>query len=295
MTATGRATSTSTSPGPRRCTRWRAQRVVAFGQQDRVGVRLGCRRHHERGGAAAGAPARVGGTGLPGNRGTGIPEVVPTGGSGENSYGVFGTLVVHAVCSAGCSSASAATTAWRSTRGKAIRRARRSCARCNWNDLHDAWPTAVGPDNVIRYTSTKPPMYLTREVGLSSPAVVSDVVFVATSPQYASARAGAPLRAVGARRTLPVVRERPRAGRVHRSARRSTAITSWSAPASEVTIFRLGPRWRFPIPWEWSPAVAVEAAGRRTTHSRGRDLTRGPAAPGPGPIRRRSASRTWRE
>jgi outer membrane protein assembly factor BamB len=50
----------------------------------------------------------------------------------------------------------------------------------DWNTLADAWPTAVGADNVSRYTATKPPMYTTREVGLSSPAVVNDVVFVST-------------------------------------------------------------------------------------------------------------------
>ena len=52
----------------------------------------------------------------------------------------------------------------------------------NWDDLHDAWPTAVGGDGVSRYTTATPPMYQSLEVGLSSPAVVHDVVFVSTSP-----------------------------------------------------------------------------------------------------------------
>jgi outer membrane protein assembly factor BamB len=52
----------------------------------------------------------------------------------------------------------------------------------DWNDLSDAWTTAVGPDGVARYTVPRPPMYTTpNEAGLSSPAVVNDVVFVSTS------------------------------------------------------------------------------------------------------------------
>jgi len=50
----------------------------------------------------------------------------------------------------------------------------------NWNDLSDAWPTAIAADGVARYTTTKPPMYSTLEVALSAPAVVHDVVFVST-------------------------------------------------------------------------------------------------------------------
>ena len=51
----------------------------------------------------------------------------------------------------------------------------------DWNTLNDAWTTAVGADGVTRYTVPKPPMYTTAgEVGLSSPAVVNDVVFVST-------------------------------------------------------------------------------------------------------------------
>src|SRR5262249_38257070 len=38
---------------------------------------------------------RTGGSGLPGDRGTGIPSVVPGGGVGENSFGIMGTPVLH--------------------------------------------------------------------------------------------------------------------------------------------------------------------------------------------------------
>lgn len=124
---------------------------------------------------------RLNGTGLPGNRGTGIDEVVPNGGTGENKWGVFGTPAVH----------------WASGRlfvglggyngmavdeGAGIDQTRTPFMRAlDWSTLSDAWPTAVGSDGVIRYTTTKPPMYLSREVGLSSPAVVNDVVFVSTN------------------------------------------------------------------------------------------------------------------
>jgi outer membrane protein assembly factor BamB len=128
--------------------------------------------------------ARIGGTGLPGDRGTGIPSVVPTpaatGGEGENAYGVMGTPAVHfglgrIFVGIGGYNGMALD------QGPGIDQTRTPFLRAlNWNDLHDAWPTALGADNVLRYTTTKPPMYLTTEVGLSSPAVVNDVVFVST-------------------------------------------------------------------------------------------------------------------
>jgi hypothetical protein len=55
----------------------------------------------------------------------------------------------------------------------------------DWNTLSDAWPTTndvVGPNTVTRYSSARPPLYTTPgEAGLSSPAVVNDVLFVSTS------------------------------------------------------------------------------------------------------------------
>ena len=220
---------------------------------------------------------RVGGTGLPGNRGTGIPEVVPTGGSGENSYGVFGTPAVHAplgrlfVGVGGYNGMALDEGGGDPTRTPFVR-------ALNWNDLHDAWPTAVGPDNVIRYTSTKPPMYLTREVGLSSPAVVSDVVFVATSPQYASLER-AHLYALSA---LDGHCLWSASGLAQGAFTLGPAIYGnyvVVGAGSECHDLRLGPRWRFPIPWEWYRAVAVGAvAAARPIPVAGTSPVAGPRA-----------------
>lgn len=123
---------------------------------------------------------RVGGSGVPGDRGTGIPAVVPTGGTGENSYGVMGTPAVDW--------AGRLFSGLGGYNGMAlddpigIDPTRTPFLRSlNWNTLLDAWATAVGPDGVARYTVPKPPMYTTLEVGLSSPAVCNDVVFVSTN------------------------------------------------------------------------------------------------------------------
>jgi hypothetical protein len=51
----------------------------------------------------------------------------------------------------------------------------------DWGTLEDAWPTFEGSDKVARYKMTKPPLYLSSEAALSSPAVVNDVVFVSTN------------------------------------------------------------------------------------------------------------------
>lgn len=123
---------------------------------------------------------RVGGSGVPGDRGTGVPAIVPTGGSGENSYGIFGTPAVHTASGrifigiGGYNGmALDAGAEIDSTRSPFIR-------AVNWSNLQDAWPTTVGGDGIRRYTVAKPPVYTSREVGLSSPAVVNDVVFVST-------------------------------------------------------------------------------------------------------------------
>jgi outer membrane protein assembly factor BamB len=123
---------------------------------------------------------RTGGSGLPGDRGTGIPTVVPTGGEGENSYGIMGTPALHAglgrlyVGLGGYNGMHPDPVGIDPTRTPFLR-------VVDWQTLVDRWATAVGPDNVSRYTVPKPPMYTTLEVGLSSPAVVNDVVFVATN------------------------------------------------------------------------------------------------------------------
>jgi outer membrane protein assembly factor BamB len=191
---------------------------------------------------------RVGGSGLPGDRGTGIGAVVPTGGSGENSYGVFGTPAVHRgrrllfVGLGGYNGMALETGGGDPTRTPFLR-------ALHWDDLRDAWPSAVGPDNVSRYTNTRPPMYTSREVGLSSPAVVADVVFVGTSPPpFSSDRANLYALAV-------------QDGHCLWSAGGLAAGSFCLGPAvyrnyvvvaagDRVYIYRLGPRWRFPLPWD---------------------------------------------
>jgi outer membrane protein assembly factor BamB len=104
-----------------------------------------------------------------------LSGVDPHEGPGENYYGILGTAAVHYglrrlfVGIGGYSGAidSASTPFMRAL---------------DWDTLNDAWTTAVGADGVTRYTVPVPPMYTTpNEAGLSSPAVVNDVVFVSTS------------------------------------------------------------------------------------------------------------------
>src|SRR5262245_35460903 len=128
-------------------------------------------------------------------------------------------------------------------------------------DDPDGAKSALGTDNVLRYTSTKPPMYASQEVGLSSPAVVADVVFVATSPPpFGSDRANLYALSV-------------QDGHCLWSAG-GLAVDSFSlGPAvyrnyvvvgagNRVYIYRLGPNWLFPLlreeidlgPWgPWPP------------------------------------------
>src|SRR5215470_2650065 len=192
---------------------------------------------------------RTGGTGLPGDRGTGIPAVVPTGGTGENSYGVFGTPAVHRGRHLLFVGLGGYDGMHLDTGGGADPTRTPFLRALHWDDLRDAWPTTLGPDNVLRYTNTKPPMYTSREVGLSSPAVVADVVFVATSsPPFGTERAN--LYALSAKD-----------GHCLWSAGGLAQGSFSLGPAvyrnyvvvgagNRVYIFRLGPRWRFPVPWE---------------------------------------------
>jgi outer membrane protein assembly factor BamB len=124
---------------------------------------------------------RIGGSGLPGDMGTPVPAIDPVGRPfNENKWGVLATPALDAsrgrlfVGLGGYDGMNLDA-------GAGIDQTRTPFLRAlDWNTLADAWPTAVGPDNVSRYTATKPPMYTTVEVGLSSPAVVNDVVFVST-------------------------------------------------------------------------------------------------------------------
>jgi outer membrane protein assembly factor BamB len=104
-----------------------------------------------------------------------FPNIDPTFGwtLGENKYGMFGTAAIHPgleqifVPFGGYSSSIDSTTT-------PFMRA------LDWNTLDDAWLTAG--TNPPKYTVPVPPMYLTPgEAGLSSPAVVNDVVFVSTT------------------------------------------------------------------------------------------------------------------
>jgi outer membrane protein assembly factor BamB len=123
---------------------------------------------------------RAWGTGVPGDRGTGIDSVVPTGGIGENMYGVMATPALHTglgtifVGVGGYNGMALDTVGIDQTRTPFLR-------AVDWNNLLDKWPVTVGPDGVGRYLGSNPPMYLSTEAGLSSPAVVHDVVFVSTS------------------------------------------------------------------------------------------------------------------
>jgi outer membrane protein assembly factor BamB len=107
-----------------------------------------------------------------------LPNVDPGGKTGgENMYGIFGTAAVHA----GLQRIFVGMGGW----GGAIDHTTTPFVRAiNWSDLSDAWPTkvnTVGANKVSMYNVGSTPLYATpQEVGLSSPAVVNDVVFVST-------------------------------------------------------------------------------------------------------------------
>jgi outer membrane protein assembly factor BamB len=107
-----------------------------------------------------------------------LPNVDPHVGPGENFYGIFGTAAVHA----GLGRLFVGLGGY----GGAIDTPSTPFMRAlDWNNLNDAWATAVqtvGGNKVSRYTVPNPPMYTTpNESGIGSPAVVNDVVFVSTS------------------------------------------------------------------------------------------------------------------
>ncbi len=125
---------------------------------------------------------RIGGSGVPGDMGTPVDAIDPVGRPfNENKWGVLATPALDSsrgrlfVGLGGYDGMNLDA-------GAGIDQTRTPFLRAlDWNTLADAWPTALGADNVSRYTATKPPMYTTVEVGLSSPAVVNDVVFVSTN------------------------------------------------------------------------------------------------------------------
>jgi outer membrane protein assembly factor BamB len=102
-----------------------------------------------------------------------FPLISPGTGHHENLWGVFGTAGLHPgiervfVALGGYSGAIDHNTT-------PFLRA------MHYANLADAWPTAG--TNPPKYTAAQPPMYTTAgETGLSSPAVVNDVVFVSTT------------------------------------------------------------------------------------------------------------------
>jgi outer membrane protein assembly factor BamB len=116
--------------------------------------------------------ARSGGSGLPGDRGAGINAVVPTGGSGENRWGVMATAALHP----GLDTLFVGLGGYVGVAGFAQTPFMRAV---DSTTLEDRWATAVS-GGVAKYTMPVPPMYSSDEAGLSSPAVVNDVVFVST-------------------------------------------------------------------------------------------------------------------
>jgi outer membrane protein assembly factor BamB len=105
-----------------------------------------------------------------------LPTVDNVG--GENMWGVFGTAAVH-------SDLGKLYVGLGGYDGIGDYTVTPFVRALDWNTLADAWPAAVqsvGGHNVVRYTTAKPPLYTNPgEAGLSSPAVVNDVVFVSTS------------------------------------------------------------------------------------------------------------------
>jgi outer membrane protein assembly factor BamB len=104
-----------------------------------------------------------------------LPNVDPHTGPDENMFGVFGNAAVHYGLKrlyVGIGGYGGAIDSGTTPFMRAL----------DWNTLDDAWATAVGSDHVARYTVPRPPMYSTPgECGLSSPAVVNDVVFCSTT------------------------------------------------------------------------------------------------------------------
>jgi hypothetical protein len=148
----------------------------------------------------------------------------------------------------------------------------------DWQTLADAWPTAVGADNIIRYTNTKPPMYSSREVGLSSPAIVDDVVFITTS---SGTKAQLYALSVDDGHCLWTAGGLPTGQFTLGPSIYGNYVVVGSGEA--VYIYRLGPRWKFPPwpilwrkPWPWEIVEGITE-----------EVPIGPwPGPDPGPLRK---------
>jgi outer membrane protein assembly factor BamB len=207
------------------------QRVVGFGSKNGSYFLLDANTMQVLGSGAQRRQLlpRRNGTGLPGNRGTAIPSVAPISGPWfENEWGIYATAAIHTGLGkiyVGLGGRGAISDLDKTPFVRAL----------DWNTLQDAWPVATGSDGVTRYTTARPPLYTSSEVGLSSPAVVNDVVFVSTNK--------AALYALDA----------------------ATGLCLWSAPGLPGGRFVLGPaiwgdyvvigcgstvyRYRLPVPW----------------------------------------------
>jgi outer membrane protein assembly factor BamB len=153
------------------------QRVVCYGSKNGSFFLLDPANLQVLGGGAQRRQllAREGGSGHPGNRGNPILGVATGGGIQENKWGVMATPAVHAGLGKIFVGLGGYSGAGDGTKTPFIR-------ALDWNNLNDAWPTALGADNVTRYTTANPPVYQqANEAALSSPAVVNDVVFVSTT------------------------------------------------------------------------------------------------------------------
>jgi outer membrane protein assembly factor BamB len=109
-----------------------------------------------------------------------IPTVDPPGGGAqENHSGVYGSAAVHF----SLGKLYVGLGGWvDGGTGGIDSNYTPSVRAVDWNNLNDAWPTFVGGDGVTRYNIPGTPLYQTpNEVGLGSPAVVNDVVFVSTN------------------------------------------------------------------------------------------------------------------
>ena len=120
---------------------------------------------------------RVGGDGFPGDGSTPVPTVdVHTGPDDtENHSGTYSTAAVHY----GTGKLFVGLGGW----GASIDTPNTPFVRAlDWSTLADAWPTAVGGDNIRRYSIPYSPLYQNPgEEALSASAVVNDLVFVATN------------------------------------------------------------------------------------------------------------------
>lgn len=96
---------------------------------------------------------REGGTGHPHNRGLAIPSVAPISAPWyENQWGIYATPAIHTGLKrlfVGLGGRGAITDLDKTPFMRAL----------DWYTLNDAWPTAVGSDNVSRYTTASPPLY----------------------------------------------------------------------------------------------------------------------------------------